>query len=274
LTETPLRLCRIIPIPHARNPNLADILKVYKRWEGRGIGMASLVNYALDNKIDVPYYIIQSKNEVSLFIPKGKTLDERSEAWLASFDGYIQNKTKGVQLSEEEQTVLAYLYKSEELNAQERYSVNLSPSNNHAGILRSLEQYDLIERVPTQNQEAVFYRIDPVLKRVNNYAELQSLFGNKFLGMSNDYKSVLDAIYQYNTYGISQKVNAKLLANYLFYRDNNNKLTFDPRKYDNFCRKIRNICNNLEKKGFIIRKAAARPDYVINEHLAPETELL
>jgi predicted HTH transcriptional regulator len=39
-----IRVRRIIPIAKARNPRLADILKTFDRWEGRGIGMASLVN--------------------------------------------------------------------------------------------------------------------------------------------------------------------------------------------------------------------------------------
>ena len=36
----PLR--RIIPEARARNPKLADVLRVYRKWEGRGIGMATL----------------------------------------------------------------------------------------------------------------------------------------------------------------------------------------------------------------------------------------
>src|SRR3972149_3526135 len=72
---------RIIPIPKARNPRLADILKTFDRWEGRGIGMASLTNACLDNQVGVPYYIFHSENDISLFIPKGKTLDDRMELW-------------------------------------------------------------------------------------------------------------------------------------------------------------------------------------------------
>ena len=38
------KIRRIIPIAKARNPKLADILKVFDKWEGRGLGMASLTN--------------------------------------------------------------------------------------------------------------------------------------------------------------------------------------------------------------------------------------
>jgi ATP-dependent DNA helicase RecG len=91
----PIKLRRIIPIPKAQNSNLADILKSYKRWEGRGIGMSTLTNFALNNYIDVPYYRLYSENEIGLFIPKGKVLDEGAILWLNSYNKYILQKTGG-----------------------------------------------------------------------------------------------------------------------------------------------------------------------------------
>jgi len=88
-----IRFRRIVPIAKARNPRLADILKTFDRWEGRSIGMASLVNACLDNQIGVPYYIFHSENDISLFIPKGKSLDDKMEHWFDSFSGYLQKKT-------------------------------------------------------------------------------------------------------------------------------------------------------------------------------------
>jgi len=147
--EKPIKFRRILPIPKARNPNLADILKFYNRWEGRGIGMSTLVNYALNNSIDVPYYSISNQYEISLFIQKGKVLDEKSELWLNSFNKYIAEKTKGKPLTPEQKTILAYLYKSEELNKEEKYTVNFSSSNNHFGVINELESCNLIKQMPT-----------------------------------------------------------------------------------------------------------------------------
>ena len=41
---------RIFANPRARNPRLADILKLHSKWEGKGIGMSELVNYALADR--------------------------------------------------------------------------------------------------------------------------------------------------------------------------------------------------------------------------------
>ena len=109
--EIPIR--RIIPIPKAHNPRLADVLKAFDRWEGKGWGMSSLTNLALENKIDLSYYILYAEQDVGLFIPQGKVLDDEAEWWLKSFGGYIFRKTNGRELTEEQQTALAYFYKSE-----------------------------------------------------------------------------------------------------------------------------------------------------------------
>ena len=65
---------RIIPDSKPKNPKLADILKVFDKWEGKGI--ATLTNFALENRIDLPYYRFYSENDLGLFIRKGKLLDE------------------------------------------------------------------------------------------------------------------------------------------------------------------------------------------------------
>jgi ATP-dependent DNA helicase RecG len=59
------RIRRIFPDSKATNPKLADLLRVYSKWEGQGIGMATLVNLALENQIDVPYYELKG-DEVRL----------------------------------------------------------------------------------------------------------------------------------------------------------------------------------------------------------------
>ncbi|MFZ1693034.1 MAG: RNA-binding domain-containing protein, partial [Flavobacteriales bacterium] len=51
---------RIFANPKAVNPRLADALRVFDKWEGKGNGMADLTNYAMRNAIDVPYYLSHS----------------------------------------------------------------------------------------------------------------------------------------------------------------------------------------------------------------------
>ncbi len=79
LIESPdhaIPLRRIIPEAKPRNPKLADVLRVYRKWEGRGIGMATLVNLCLENQIDLPYYRFFSQ-EVCLHLCAGRLVDER-----------------------------------------------------------------------------------------------------------------------------------------------------------------------------------------------------
>ena len=85
--DGPIPVRRLFANPRARNPRLADILKLHSKWEGKGIGMSDLVNSALANQIDLPYYIFHSVDELSLHIPSGKLLDEAAESWLDLMDG-------------------------------------------------------------------------------------------------------------------------------------------------------------------------------------------
>jgi predicted HTH transcriptional regulator len=262
IDDRPFKIRRIIPLPKPRNPNLADILKIYRRWEGRGIGMSSLVNYALDNKIDVPYYLIHSQDEISLFIQKGKVLDEKSEMWLNSFSKYLMEKTKDISLTTEQKTVLTYFYKCEELNSMEKYTVNLSNSNNHFNIISELEEFDLIHKLIASGSEIQLYGLNETLKIKNHNEKLKKLFGNALQYLNHDSIDVLNAIYQHNEYSSVTEVSARLIGNYLYFYKNNR--AENERSLDNFKRKIRGIINRLEKNNFIKRKETGKPNYIIN----------
>ena len=183
-SDSPIKLRRIIPIPKAKNPNLADILKIYKRWEGRGIGMSTLTNYALNNQIDVPYYRLYNENEIGLFIQKGKVFDEESEIWMNSFDKFILKQTNGIGLSDEEKIVLTYLYKSEKLNEIELYTVNLTPDNNHFSVINKLLNYGLIEKLSQSTNIIQIYKVNNTLKITDYTKELRILFGGAYDSLS------------------------------------------------------------------------------------------
>ncbi|MBI3233810.1 MAG: hypothetical protein HYZ42_07175 [Bacteroidetes bacterium] len=253
VAETPLNLRRIIPIPKAQNPNLADVLKAYKRWEGRGIGMASLTNFALNNIIDVPYYRLYSENEIGLFIRKGKVLDDNCLSWLNSFDKYILHKCSGKELTIEQKTVLAYFYKSEMLNEVEKYTVNLTPDNNHFEAIKDLEHWGLISKLPQSTDVLKVYRIDPQLKRNDFSNELRTIFGGVYDSLSNDTKEVLESIYHHSEFNSYSEISASLIGNYLYFKKNSSS-NVNIKDFGNFKRKVRNIINKLEKNGFIKRE--------------------
>lgn len=171
---------RIFPNPRARNPRLADVLKLHNKWEGKGIGMSDLVNFALGNQIDLPHYLFHSADELSLCIPSGKVLDEATAEWLDLMDGLIASKTQERQLTQEHRMVLAYLLKSERANRRGLYTLALTPSNNHFGAITDLKLWGLIELHPASDQFREVYVVCRELAQDDYYGELRSLFGADF----------------------------------------------------------------------------------------------
>lgn len=263
---------RIIPIPKAQNPNLADVLKSFDRWEGKGWGMSTLTNFALDNFIDIPYYRLYAENDIGLFIQKGKVLDEEMIIWINSFSKYIIHKTNGRELTNEQKTVLAYFYKSELLNKLERYTILLTPDNNHYEVINDLETYGVITKLPSSPALYTIYIVDRVLTKREFSTEMREIFGGAYDDLNNEYKAILEAIYQHNEFSMTAEVSANLIGNYLYLRDK--KTITNIKDYDIFKRQMRNRINRLEKGGYIIRKGKPyRPQYLINKSFSRKPSL-
>ncbi len=178
--DDPVPVRRIFANPRARNPRLADILKLHNKWEGKGIGMSDLLNFALRNDIDLPYYLFHSADELSLCIPSGKLLDEAMEAWLDLMDGLIASKTGDRPLSSEHRIVLAYLLKSERLNRLGRYTLALTPSNNHFGAISELKGWGLALLHPASNQFHEVYVVCRELAEDDRHSTLHELFDGDY----------------------------------------------------------------------------------------------
>ena len=264
-----IKVRRIIPITKARNPRLADILKTFDRWEGRGIGMASLTNACLDNQIGVPYYVFHSENDISLFIPKGKTLDDKMDLWFKSFSGYILRKLGGKELSEQEKIVLCYFYQSELLNRLERYTILLTSDNNHFKVTVDLEDKGFIFKHPQSPDIHPVYLVDRVLAQTDFTNPLRDLFGKDYDDLKSDYKEVLQVIHQHNQYSLQQTASANSASTFLYLRKNS-RITNVP-EFDNFKRGIRSIFNKLENRNFIVRSGSKRkdgklkPEFLLNQ---------
>ncbi len=260
--EIPLR--RIIPNQKPVNPKLADVLKVFNKYEGKGIGMATLVNECLNDKIDIPYYKFRDENDISLVISGGKLLDDHVENLLSMFSGFIDELTEGEELTSEEKHTIAYLYKSEIENEKYHYTIMLTPENNHFDALRNLEKRKLIEKHALSTSIFPIYILNRVFFKQNFNTELIDLFGDSYKALPNDYKDCLKLIFKINTFSKSKSVSASQIGNILFLQKNQ-KIT-DIKLFDNYKRKIRNIFNKLEEKNLIIK----HPDkkYLINKHFS------
>jgi len=254
---------RIIPIPKAQNPRLADVLKSFDRWEGKGWGMASLTNAALDNQTDLPYYILYSDRDIGLVIPKGKILDNTMLSWLESFEGYINLKTNGEGLNDEEKTVLAYFFKSEKLNKLELYTIALTKDNNHFKVIARLVDFGLITKHPESPDLTPIYLVDRKLTEETFYNEIRSIFGGTFDDLPKEYKEILNAVYQLNTYGkYPDGPNASIVAESIYSKQHGQ--TPNVKQYNDYNRKVRKIVSWLASNKFLIKSEDHRPGYKIN----------
>ena len=263
-SDAPVPVRRILPEAKPRNPKLADVLRVYRKWEGRGIGMATLVNLCLDNKIDLPYYRIYTE-EVCLYLCAGKLLDDPIQRLFLSFDRHIETKLDGARLSDEQKLVLSYIIKSEWRNEQLGYTILLTPDNNHFTALRRLEESGLITKHDLSTAAYPVYLADRVLVKRGYTRELRALFGPAFDALDDTTKEVLGVIYRHDNYSKVAGVSAKQASFALW--DARGENPGDIKKFDAFYRQIRRVFNKIEGAGFVrkadrSRRYSLRDDYL------------
>jgi ATP-dependent DNA helicase RecG len=255
--DIPIR--RLIPgIPESKNPKLASILKAYDKIESQGRGMASLVNYALTNKVDISYYELMDNSTISLTIPSGKLLDEETESWINSFERYIIKKLKNT-ISFEHKIVLAYFRKSELLNRRRYYTILLSESNNHYNIIEELKTANLIYEHPSSTENIIVYVLDRELMKSNFNNELIELIGNEFIDYDVTIKNILNVLYRYSKYNEMPVKPAKITPE-IYFMENGKKI--NPQKYESLGRRIRGICTKLSEKNILLIKE--KNEFLVN----------
>jgi len=245
--EIPIR--RIIPDSKPRNPKLADVLKVFDKWEGKSRGMSNLVNEALENKIDLPYYRFYSKDDLGLFIQKGKLIDENFLNFINSFDLFIETRLNGSKLTDNEIAVLAYLYKSEKANLLYRHTILLTPDNNHFNAINRLEKSGLIYKHPESPNLYPVYLLNREMMREDYISELRAIFGADFDDLPELTKQALSLIYQVNNYSKNKSLSATQAGRLLYYKTN--LPLNDIKEFDNFKRKVYSIFRKLVSNNFL-----------------------
>jgi len=263
--DGPIRLRRILPEAKARNPRLADVLRVFRKWEGRGYGMATLVDLCLQNEIDLPYYQLR-QDEVSLFLCAGRLLDQRMKRLFQAFDGYIAEKLNGDTLSDPQKVVLAYLIKSEWANELARYTILLTPGNNHSGEVVALERAGLVTLHDASSANYPIYIAARELMRTDYRSELRAMFGLRFDALDPLSKQVLDVVYRFNHFSKARFVSAKL-ASFSLWPDHGSE--GDIKAFDAFYRRVRSSFNRLEQRRFV-RRSEGRKGYLLDDDGAGE----
>ena len=261
----PIPMLRILPEAKPRNPKLADVLRVYRKWEGRGIGMATLVNLCLQNQMDLPFYRLFSE-EVCLYLCAGRLLDEHMERMFQSFDGHLETRLQGNALNEEQKLVLSYLIKSEWANEKLGYTILLTPDNNHFGALLELERAGLIQKHPSSTATYPVYVADRVLVSRGYLAELRAMFGIGFDGLDPLLKQALGVVYRFNHFSKARVVSAKQASFTLWYEGKGASGGIE--QFDAFYRKVRYAFNKLQAGGFVAKKEGTRGYLLSADYLA------
>jgi hypothetical protein len=248
-------LRRILPEAKPRNPKLADILRVYRKWEGRGIGMATLVNLCLQDQIGLPYYRLASE-EVTLHLCPGPLLDNRMERLFDAYSDLIEKRMQGNLLSNDQKRILSYLIKSEWANERIHYTILLTTDNNHFNELLSLESAGLIFKHEASTPTHPIYVAHRELVRKTYLPELRSEYGDGFDALDLFLKEVLSAVYRFDHFSKNQVVSARLVTFYLWHERGGD--AGDIKSFDTFNRRVRSAFNKLEKSGFLIKNPGTK----------------
>jgi ATP-dependent DNA helicase RecG len=266
-------LLRVVPDQKPLNPKLADVLRVYRKWEGKGIGMSTLVNLCLENKLNLPYFKFKS-DEVTLVLSAGHLIDDRMTELFQSRDAYIAKRLGAFEdLSIDKQAVLAYLIKSEWANADGKYCILLTTSNNHLSALRALEGAGLISRDARSDDLYPIYVADRNLMSDDFGEELRTLFGVAFDELALLLRKVLAVVYRYNHFSSKRTVNARQVALALWGAEH--MAATAATSFENYNRKMRTTFNYLEQHGFLSRTVIGKSNgYLLADRLAkPQIEL-
>jgi len=207
-----------------------------------------LVNAALSNLVDLPYYEIK-QGIISLKIPTGKLMDEAVESWLNGFDNYIVGKLK-THLTFEHKSALAYFYKSELLNKKRYFTILLTESNNHFAVIEQLKESGLIYEHPVSTEESVVYVLDRILMKTQFTDELIALIGEDYIHYDDVAKEILNLTYLYTKHN-NQAMKASDLTPEVYRRLYGKEV--NPKRYESLGRKVRSLCNDLESKNMLIK---------------------
>ncbi|MCU0348156.1 MAG: hypothetical protein MUC59_14540, partial [Saprospiraceae bacterium] len=158
------------------------------------------------------------------------------------------------------------------------YTILLTMDNNHKEVIANLEEKGLIFRNPESPEIYPIYQIDRTLQKKDFAIELARIFGDEWEQLKPQYKQVLNAIFWHNEFSKpSEDISANSIGTFLYL--NQHKDINDLGGYESFKRTIRNVVNQLESRGFIVRKdgkskdEGGKPNFTINLKFKPHPSL-
>ncbi len=178
------------------------------------------------------------------------------ERLFQSFDGFLETRLHGSTLNEEQKLVLSYVIKSQWANERLRYTILLTPDNNHFAALQGLEQAGLIEKHSTSTSTYPVYLANPVFMSRGHIDELRALFGTGFDNLGTLLKEVLGVVYRFNHYSKAKTVSPKEVGLTLWHEGR--RAPGGVEQFDLFSRKVRHALAKLASGGFIAKRDGTR----------------
>jgi ATP-dependent DNA helicase RecG len=162
---------------------------------------------------------------------------------------------------------LAYFKKSELLNANRKFTILLSESNNHVDAIVHLKKSGLIFEHPVSTEENPVYILDREIMKDNFANELIKLYGEQYLTWSGTLKEIMNIVFRYTIYN-ETPIRPVEITPEIYLKESGKFI--DPKKYESLGRKVRKIISDLQSKGFIINKDKG---FVLNLAYKPDNTL-
>jgi hypothetical protein len=254
--DLPLR--GLLPLVEPANPWLTDLLHVYRKWDGRQVGVTTLLRACLEEQLDLPYYRLEG-GEVRLTLRPGSPLDAAMEARLQSCDAYLEYANRGEALSRSQQRALAYLMKAEWAHRQGAYTLLLTGGTPAEADLSYLARLGLIVPHPAGTPERPLYVAHRLLMRRDFSAELEQRLGPVFHELNAANQALLMEAYRQEAFSRWKACTPARAALCLWAERTAGAAEAEP--LEPFQEHVRAGLGRLRRAGFLVR---TRRGYVVN----------
>lgn len=257
-SESPLR--GLLPAVEPPNPWLTPLLRVFRKWDGRRVGLTTLLQHCLTEQLNLPLYRLAG-GEVRLTLRAGTLLDPAMEARLQSTDAFLESRNGGEALTREQQLVLAYLMNAEWANERGQHTLLLTAESPLYPELLALARAGLVTPHPAGSVERPFYVPHRLLMQQDFPDDLEARLGPVVHELSDANRKLLSAVCRQEAFSRAQSATAArtALSQWCEYRAGNPEAG-DP---EPFQEQIRHAFNRLKRAGFLVRAPKGR-GYVLN----------
>jgi hypothetical protein len=250
----------LLPAVEPPNPWLTPLLRVFRKWDGRRVGMTTLLQHCLTEQLDLPLYRLTG-GEVRLTLRAGTLLDPAMEARLQSADAFLESRNGGEALTREQQLVLAYLMNAEWASERGQHTLLLTAESPVYPELLALARAGLVTPHPAGSMERPFYVPHRLLMQRDFSDDLEARLGPVVHELNDANRKLLSAVFRQEAFSRAQSGTAVRTALCLWceHRAGNP----EAEAPEPFQEQVRHAFNRLKRAGFVVRASRGR-GYVLN----------